>query len=118
MATSKAKRPVLLAQPKPQTKRRSTNTKTNLDLGGAMPIKAHVYQAVGELNIGFEKVVQELHTLSQVGFLRPARVTSMRELICRVRAEANRDFTMALHEREKANAGCFEGGIAGEEIRH
>jgi len=32
----------------------------------------------------------------------------MRELICRLRAEANRDFTMAAHEREKANAGCFE----------
>jgi hypothetical protein len=114
MAISKAKRPILLAQPKPQHKRRSTNPKTNPDPGGAMPIKAHVYQAVGELNIGFEKVVQELHTLSQVGFLRPARVMSMRELICRIRAEANRDFTMAMHEREKANAGQFEGQSPGE----
>jgi hypothetical protein len=109
MATSKAKRPILLAQPKPQNKRRSTNPKTNPDLAGAMPIKAHIYRAIGELNGGFEKVVQELHTLSQISFFGPARVTAMRELICRVRAEANRDFTMAMHEREKANAGYFEG---------
>jgi hypothetical protein len=32
----------------------------------------------------------------------------MHDLICRVRAEANRDFAMALHDREKANAGHFE----------
>ena len=78
------------------------------------PIKAHVYRAIGELNAGFEKVVEELHTLSQVSFLRPARVTCMRELICRIRAEANRDFTMAMHEREKANAGYFEGASPGK----
>lgn len=117
MATNKSKRPILLAQPKPQHKRRSTNPKTNPDPGGAMPIKAHIYRAIGELNVGFEKVVQELHTLSQVSFFRPAHVTSMRELICRVRAEANRDFTIAMHEREKANAGYFEGASPGEEIR-
>ncbi len=114
MATSKAKRPILLAQPNPRHKRRSTNPKNNPDAGGAMPIKAHVYRAIGELNIGFEKVVEELHTLSQVGFLRPARVTAVRELICRIRAEANRDFTMAMHEREKANAGHFEVISSGE----
>jgi len=108
MATSKAKRPILLAQPKPQHKRRSTTIKTNSDPAAVMPVKAHVYQAIGEMNSGFETVIQELHTLSQVGFLRPAHVASMRELICRLRAEANRDFTIAMHEREKANAGYFE----------
>jgi hypothetical protein len=147
MATSKAKRPILLAQPKPQHKRRSTNPEqilrpkyglrispagshpnsrksremgtpllprlharkaAQLDPAGAMPVKAHVYRAIGEMNGGFETVVQELHTLSQVSFLGHKRVTAMRELICRLRAEANRDFTMAMHEREKANAGYFE----------
>ena len=81
-----------------------------------MPIKSHVYRAIGELNVGFEKVVQELNTLSQVSFLRPARVTSMRELICRLRAEINRDFSMALNEREKANAGYFEGLSLGKRL--
>jgi hypothetical protein len=108
MATRKAKRPILLAQPTPQHKRRNTTPKTNSDPAAVMPVKAHVYRAVAEMNAGFETVVLQLHTLSQVSFLRPARVTSMRELICRLRAEANRDFTMAMHEREKANAGCFE----------
>jgi hypothetical protein len=108
MATSKAKRPILLAQPKPQHKRRNTTPKTNPDPAAVMPVKAHVYRAIGELNGGFDTVIQELHTLSQVSFLRPARVTSMRELICRLRAEANRDFTVAIHEREKANAAYFE----------
>jgi hypothetical protein len=107
MATGKAKRPILLAQPTPQQKRRSTNPKANPGPAAIVPIKAHVYRAIGEMNSGFETVIQELHTLSQVSFLRPARVTSMRELACRLRAEANRDFTMAMHEREKANAGCF-----------
>ena len=108
MATSKAKRPILLAQPKPQHKRRSTNPKTNPDLAEVMPVKAHVYRAIGEMNSGFEKVVQELHTLSQVSFLGHKRVTALRELVCRVQHKANRDFTMAIHEREKANAEYFE----------
>jgi len=108
MATSKAKRPILLAQPKPQHKQRSTTPKTNSDPAAVMLVKAHVYRAIGEMNGGFETVIQELHTLSQVGFLRPARVTAIRELICRLRAEANRDFTIAMHEREKVNAGYFE----------
>jgi hypothetical protein len=38
----------------------------------------------------------------------------MRELICRVRAEANRDFTTAMHEQEKANARYFEVVSPGE----
>ena len=32
----------------------------------------------------------------------------MRDLICRIRARANRDFTTAMHEREKVNAGYFD----------
>ncbi len=108
MATSKAKRPILLAQPKPQ--RRSTNPKPKPDAAPElMPVKAHVYHAIAELNGGFEKVVQELQTLGQVNFFRPDRVKEMRKLICRMRAEANRDFTMAMHEREKANAVVLNG---------
>jgi hypothetical protein len=32
----------------------------------------------------------------------------MHDLICRVRAQANRDFIMALHDREMANAAYFD----------
>ena len=106
MATSKAKRPILLAQPKPQ--RCSTNPKTNANPAGLMPVKANIYRAMAELNGGFKTVIHELQILEQVGFLRPHGVTQMRELICRLRAQANRDFTMAMHEREKTNADILE----------
>ena len=52
--------------------------------------------------------IQELQTLAQVSFLRRERVSAMRELISRVRAEANRDFTIVMHERESVNAGYLE----------
>ena len=89
--------------------RRSINPKTNPDPAGLMPVKAYVYRSIAELNGGFEKVIQELQTLAQVSFLRRERVSAMRELISRVRAEANRDFTIVMHERESVNAGHFEG---------
>ena len=111
MATSKAKRPILLAQPRPQ--RRSTNPKPTPDPTELMPVKANVYRAMAELNGGFQTVIHELQVLEQVGFLRPHGVTEMRELICRLRAQANRDFTMAMHERERANARVFEQGESG-----
>jgi hypothetical protein len=100
MATSKAKRPIPLAQPL----RRSLNPKTNSGSIGLMPVKTYIYHSIAELNGGFEKVTQELQTLEQVNFFSRERVKSMRELVCRMRAEANRDFTIAMHTREKANA--------------
>ena len=66
MATNKAKRPILLAQPQPQPQRRKGNRKNNPDPTKLMPVKAYVYRAIGELNGGFEKVVQELQTLRSV----------------------------------------------------
>ena len=49
-------------------------------------------------------MIHELQVLGQVGFLRPHGITEMRAMISRLRAQANRDFTMAMHEREKTNA--------------
>ena len=100
MATSKAKRPVPLAQPQ----RRSPNPEP----AELMPVKAHVYRAIAELNDGFEKVVRDLQTLERVSFFSSDQVTAMHDLICRVRAQANRDFIMAIHDREIANAGHFD----------
>jgi hypothetical protein len=100
MAISKAKRPIPLAQPQ----RRSRNPEpTEL-----MPVKAHAYRAIAELNGGFEKVIQDLQTLKQISYFRSDNVTAMHDLICRIRAQANRDFVIALHDREMANAGHFE----------
>jgi hypothetical protein len=100
MATNKPKRPVLLAQPQ----RRSRNPEP----AELMPVKAHVYRAIAELNGGFEKVIQDLQTLGRISFFRSDSVTAMHDLICRVRAQANRDFIMTLHGREIANAAHFD----------
>jgi hypothetical protein len=111
MATSKAKRLIELAQPKPQ--RHGISPKTNHkvragnkpDGAGLMPVKAHVYHSIAELNSGFEKVVQQLLTLGGLSLFRASQVTVMRATISRMRAQANRDFALAIHDREKANAG-------------
>jgi hypothetical protein len=108
MATSKAKRPVLLAQLQPQHTRRSPNPTTNPESTKLMPVKARAYRAIAELNGGFEKVIQELQTLAQISYFRSDRVTAMHDLMCRARAQANRDFIMTLRDREMANAGHFE----------
>jgi hypothetical protein len=100
MAVRKAKRPLLLAQ----HQRRSPNTEPS----ELMPVKTHAYRTLAELNGGFDKVIQELQALGQVSYFRSDRVTAMHDLLCRVRAEANRDFTLAVHEREKVNAGIRE----------
>jgi hypothetical protein len=106
MATSKAKRLIALAQPKPQ--RRGMNPKTNGNLNasarpqgnGVAPVKAHVYRSIAELNSGFEKVVQELQALGGNSLFRLSGLTAMRETICRMRAQANRDFALAIHHCE------------------
>jgi hypothetical protein len=103
MAIDKAKRLVSLAQPQ---RRRSNPEPAEL-----MPVKAHVYRAIAELNGAFEKVVQDLQTLGRIGFFRSDRTTAMHDLICRVRAQANRDFIMALTDRETANAAYFEFSV-------
>jgi hypothetical protein len=111
MATSKAKRLIALAQPKPQ--RRGMNPKNNSNLNasarpqgnGVAPVKAHVYRSIAELNGGFEKVVHELQTLGGNSLFRLSGLTAMRETICRMRAQANRDFARAIQDRESVNAG-------------
>jgi hypothetical protein len=104
MATSKTKHNTALAQP--QRHRLGKNAKP--EANGLMPVKAHIYRSIAELNGGFEKVIQELQILGGIGLFRFSRLKIMRELICRMRAEANRDFARAIHDREKINAGYFE----------
>lgn len=104
MATNKAKRPILLAQ----LTRRSTNPKTTPDASTPEPVKAHVYRSIAEMNDGFEKVVQELLRLGGMNLFRSNGLTGMRQEICRMRADVNRDFSMVIHAREKVNATHYE----------
>jgi hypothetical protein len=104
MATNKAKRPILLAQPNSQLKRRSPNPQP----AELMPVKARVYRAIAELNGGFEKVIQDLQTLGSIAFFRSDNVTAMRDLICRIRAQANRELVAVLNDREAVNLAHFD----------
>jgi hypothetical protein len=100
MAINKTKRPLPTAQPE----RHSPNHRS-VEL---MPVKAHVYRVIAELNSGFEKVIQDLQTLGKISLFRSDHLSAMHDLICRVRAQANRDLIMTLHDREMANAGYFD----------
>jgi hypothetical protein len=102
MATNKAKRPVLLAQPKPQ--RRSLNPQP----AELMPVKTHAYRAIAELNGGFDKVIQDLKTLGRISFFSSDSLIAMHDTICRFRAQANRELMAVLNDRETANLGHFE----------
>jgi len=58
------------------------------------------------LNGGFERVIHDLQALAQISFFCSDRVTAMRELIGRVRAEATG--ISPWPDREMANVGQFE----------
>ncbi|HET9284945.1 MAG TPA: hypothetical protein VFR24_23585 [Candidatus Angelobacter sp.] len=112
MATSKAKHLIDLTQLTPKHQRHRTTPQPNSKAGtadkpeaaGLMPVKAHIYHSIAELNSGFEQVVRELQTLGGLNLFRASDVAAMRETICRMRAQANRDFALAIHDREKVNA--------------
>lgn len=114
MATSKAKRLTGLAQPEPKSQPHRMASKAKDRLGNKpegtslMPVKAQVYHSIAELNSGFEQVVRELQTLGGFKLFCSSDVTAMRQQISRMRAQANRDFALAIHDREKANAGLLQ----------
>jgi len=100
MAENKAKRSVSLAQPE---RRRLHSKPPEL-----MPVKVHVYRAIAELNGGFEKVLQDLQSLGSINYFRACGATAAHRMISRLRAQLNREFAMALHDRETANADHFD----------
>lgn len=114
MATSKAKRLIGLAQPKPKTQSHRIASKIRDRSGhkpegtSLMPVKARVYHSIAELNSGFEQVVRELQILGGFNLFCSSDMTAMRQQISRMRAQANRDFALAIHYREKANAGLLQ----------
>jgi hypothetical protein len=116
MARNKANRKKQLANSNWQlatANQPSINSRHNHPTEALQPVKAHIYRALAELNGGFEKVIQDLKTLQQVSFLRSENLAGMHDLICGIRAEANRECLGALGEREEANAGYFGRGRGG-----
>lgn len=102
MATNKAKRSILAAQPKRRRPHLETHPET------FTPVKAHVYRTIGELNGGFEKVLQDLSTLGRISLFRSNGLIATHSLISRIRAQVNRELSRTLHDREVASAGHFD----------
>ncbi len=98
MATSKAKRSIHLAQP---ARRRPNQS------AAPLPVKAHIYQTIAELNAGLEKAIFNLQTLQQISFFRSAGLAAMYGTLCGIRARANRRIMAVVNERETANSTHF-----------
>jgi hypothetical protein len=93
MAANKAKQSLHLTQPQPQAE--------------LMPVKARIYHVIAELNDGFEKTIHDLKQLQNTNFFHSDRLAAMHDLICKLRAQANREFLTVLNERETANLVHF-----------
>lgn len=108
MAVNKSKRSIHLAQPQPQqAKPEHPNLNVNQQPTEQMPVRAHVYRTIADMNGGFEQVIEVLQTLQKVKHLPADSIKGIENQIARIRAEANRDLMAVLSERELANAGHF-----------
>jgi len=96
MATNKAKRSIHLAQPQPQTK----------DL---LPVRAHAYRSLAEMNSGLEQAIHGLQELKKITcFSSSESLNGIYTLLSRIRAQANREAMAVLAERETANTRHFQ----------
>jgi hypothetical protein len=104
MAVNKAKRSIHLAQPQPKPTRPSLHPEP----AELMPVRAHVYRTIADVNGGLEHAIEGLQTLQKINYLRSDTLIGMHDLICRIRAQANQHLITVLNERETANAGHFQ----------
>lgn len=104
MATNKGNRSIHPPQPQPQHTRRSPNQSS----AEPMPVKAHIYHAIAELNAGLEKAIYNMQMLQSNKLFAASGLAAMNRILRGVRARANRDLMVALNERETANAGHFQ----------
>ena len=100
MATNRIRRSIRAVQP--------THRLSHADLKPETPVKAHVYRTIGELNVGFEKVLHDLQTLAGLSLFRSNGLARTHSLISRTRAQVNQKLSQTLHEREAASAGHFD----------
>jgi hypothetical protein len=75
---------------------------------GPMPVKAHIYHMIAELNAAFERVIVDLGNVRQINYFSSEPLSSIYNLLVQLRAQANRELTAVLRERETANANHFE----------
>jgi hypothetical protein len=104
MAANKSKRSIHLAQPQPKHER----PRLNQEPTEQMPVRAHVYRTIAEMNGGFEHVIDALQTMQRIKHLPADSLKGIENEIALIRAEANRGLMAVLSERELANAGHFQ----------
>jgi hypothetical protein len=95
MATHKANRSIHLTQPQPESAK-------------LMPVRAHTYRSLAEMNAGLEQAIQGLETLKRINFLSSNSLTGIHHLLSQLWAQANRELMAILTERETANAHHFQ----------
>ena len=109
MAVIKSKRSIHLAQPQPQhPKPERPGLNVNQEATEQMPVRAHVYRTIADMNGGFENAIVGLQTLLKINYLRSDSLTEIQNRICKVRALANRELIAVLDERECANESHFK----------
>jgi hypothetical protein len=115
MAVNKSKRSIHLTQPQPQNAKHARaadhkpeRPRLNQEPTEQMPVRAHVYRTIADMNGGFEQVIEVLQALQKIKHLPADSIKEIENQIARIRAEANRDLMAVLSERELANAGHFQ----------
>jgi hypothetical protein len=97
MATNKVKRSIHLTQPQPQT------PQPNHKPTAPAPIRPHVYYAIAELNAGLEKAIHNLQMLQSNHLFRDSGLMEMNRVLRGIHAQAYRQITAALSQRESTN---------------
>lgn len=72
------------------------------------PVTFRVYQAIAEVNGGFEKVTQQLHVLEQFNFFPAEIFTAWLNSIQHLQADANSHLLEILSDRELNNASYYD----------
>ncbi len=81
-----------------------------------MPVRAHVYRTLAEMNLALEQAIQGLETLVKISYFSSESLRGTLRQLTRTRAQANSELISVLIERESANARYFQQLCRGPEI--
>lgn len=122
MATNKANRSIHLTQPNTNQPNATPanaaqpSTQPNAEPTEIMPVRAHVYRTLAEMNLALEQAIQGLETLVKINYFSSDTLRGTLNLLTQVRGQANRELIAVLIERESANARYFEKLCRGPEL--
>ena len=81
------------------------------------PVSSDAYQALTDVNCGFEQVSRDLQSLEQFNFFPAENVTAWLNVIGRMRAEICQKLMESLTHREMTNAAYYDGACLKRERR-